>query len=55
LTSGRIVWLWLKPEERLDFFRFPDWTKPWITFALDSWAQCYKTFYGRNLRIFVIS
>jgi hypothetical protein len=24
-------------------------------FALTAWAQCYKTFYGRNLRIFVLS
>jgi len=21
----------------------------------DTWAQCYKTFYGRNLQIFIMS
>ncbi len=24
-------------------------------YSIDSWGQSYKTFYGRNLRIFLIS
>ncbi len=28
---------------------------PNFIYRIGSWAQCYKTFYGRNLRMFVIS
>jgi len=27
----------------------------WMDEVLDIWVQCYKTFYVRNLQIFVIS
>ena len=26
-----------------------------LVFNLNLWAQCYETFYGRNLRVFIIS
>jgi hypothetical protein len=29
--------------------------QPKTNYTMDSWSQSYKTFYGRNLRIFLLS
>ncbi len=45
----------------IDFQKGLELTKEWVNispkfpYRISSWDQSYKTFYGRNLRMFVIS